>query len=206
MFWFKRKEVVVDFFTHVEKINRAHPPRRASAFMPDWWKTLGDYYEEPVLAIGKTKKTGTMKFCSGFRDLYGSGFIIPLWSDLDLYVSESNFNWVFPNKMSSATYHDLAQHNNSFPNYHHIKLICPWFAKEKTGVKFMYAEPSWSLIPFNGNIRVLPGVVSFDTQPSLNTNLFLRKAPQEYKLSLEANMPIAHYDSKTGDFTWGQVQ
>lgn len=192
MFWFKRKEITLDLFTCIEKINRAHPPRRASAFMPDWWKRLGDYYEEPILPIGKTKKTGTMKFCSGFRDLYASGFIIPLWADLDLHVGTESFYWVFPNKMMSATYHDVQQHGNSFPDYHHIKLLSPWFAKEKTGIKFIYMEPTWSLLPFNGNVRMPPGVMSFNLQPALNLNILVRKGKEDYKLTLEADTPVAH--------------
>lgn len=192
MFFFKKKEVTLDFFINNEKFANLYAPKKASSHLPEWWKSLVPYYEEPNQITQRLRPSSTMKFCSGFKDLYASGFILPLWSDLIIDVNKENYFYIFADKSSSSQEHSAKQHGNSFNNFHHMKIGSPWYAVEKSGIKFAFIEPTWSWIRDRHSLRILPAVVSYDLQSATNINIFLEKKEEEYRIQIDAGDPIIH--------------
>ena len=192
MFWFKRKEVTIDFFINNEKLANLYAPKKASSYLPNWWKSLGPSYEENNEVTQRLRPASTMKFCSGFKDLYASGFILPLWSDLIVDVNKEGYFYVFADKKSFSQEHNPKQHGNSFNNFHHMKIISPWYVVEKSGIKFAFLEPTWDWAKERHSLRILPAVVSYDLQSATNINIFLEKKEKEYRVQIDAGEPIVH--------------
>lgn len=190
MFFFKRKEIVVDCFVNSERLKNSYAPKRASHFIPEWWKKIPNELEEHLHEINKTKTVPTMKFCVGFRDLYSSGFILPMWCDARFFINDVSWHNVYSTNGFRSETHNPAQHNHNFPNYHHVKLVSPWFFKEKSGIKFVFMEPFWSVYKVSENIRIPPAITSFNLQFATNVNMFVKKA--EYDFDIKAGEPLVH--------------
>ena len=56
-----------------------------------------------------------------------------------------------------------------------MKFISPWLADEKSGMKFLFCEPTWTFLNVSQNIRIIPGVVTYDVGTQTNVNVFLKK-------------------------------
>ena len=140
----KKSKIVVDCFTTNSVINDLHPIASANNFYPEWWKRL----ESTVMANGPSgvlRPEGTIKRCDGVLDLYKQGFVIPLWSDLIIETTEEgNYRYQFPTDGNPPiTNHLAAQMGPAFEKLMHIKVISPWLAEEKSGVKFSFNQPTW---------------------------------------------------------------
>lgn len=192
MFLFKKKEVTLDFFINMEKWANLYSPKKAHSYLPEWWKNLPASYDDMNEFTNRSVPRSTMKFCSGFKDLYSSGFIIPMWSDLIIDVSKENYFYVFADKNSSSQEHSSNQHGNSFNNFYHMKIISPWLAVEKSGIKFAFIEPTWSWLKVSSYIKILPAIVSYDLQSGTHINMFLEKRSEEYRVQINAGDPIVH--------------
>ena len=88
-FFFKRKKIVVDCFTDNYSINELFPIQTANNFYPDWWKNLPKTYDA-MNKWGLRVSQSTMKKCPAIIDLYKTGFIMPLWSDLQILSDDKN--------------------------------------------------------------------------------------------------------------------
>jgi hypothetical protein len=186
--FFKRKKIVVDCFT--TNINAYDMFRLAPAVQhfPEWWKQLSKLHTDEN-KHGLTVERSSMKRCQGFMDLYTAGFVMPLWSDVVIQTRNLEYNYQFADSVSSISYHDIAQLGGEFQNFVHVKLKSPWRLQEKTGVKFMFTEPTWNSPSDLLDYSVLPGALDFKYQYTTHVNVFLRKG-QRYDWS--AGRALAH--------------
>lgn len=189
-FWFKRKTIYLDCFINNERTARTYPIARAGSFVPDWWKKLDIWIEAENQTIKKKYKTATMKNCYGFIQNYNHGFMIPLWSDLDIWTEESGRYYYQFAGQGSIVEHAAAQHGFNFDNYLHMKLISAWLFQERTGIKFAFIEPTWTSLHKYPGLRVLPGIVSYDEQIGTHINMFAEKKDAKYEL--KTCTPMAH--------------
>lgn len=192
MFWFKTKTIVIDAFTYRDTIAEQYPISRASRHIPDWWKFLP--------AATKTSHNATLKNCQGFIDLYANSFVLPLWSDLEIELfninNQNGWKYQYADQFSILDQHDPSTYNGFVNNekYQHFKFIAPWIVKESTGVKFTLFQPSWNMGDLNCKYSVLPGVLDFKYQHSVNVNaMFEYPADNAKKLLIEAGTPIAQF-------------
>lgn len=193
MFWFKPRKVYVDCFTNKERYYNLYAPQKAANFIPTWWKNLPHTFQDPLRFDPRYSRTApTMKYCIGFRDLYALGFMLPMWSDVDLFVSQNDCVFSFADQQSTVTHHIPKQYGNNFSNFHHLKFHPPWGIKEKSGIKFAFVEPTWSFINSCPTMRVVPGITEYNLYSQVNVNMFALKRDTEYKITIEAGEPLCH--------------
>lgn len=193
MFWFcKPKPVDVYFYTTREDVFNHARPKRASNFLPDWWKNLPrkltyEGSETPLFP------SSTLKGCPAFTNLYTSGFMFPMWSDLNVEVDGDNFRYQFADRTSSLSPHPKAQFGacDLLDKYLHLKILNPWLAQSKSKVNFLAVPPTWNNFGHD-DVVVLPGSYGFRQFTFANINLLFKKAPQKIVHSLLFGQPVLH--------------
>jgi len=190
MFFLPKKKVVLHCYTDVPAYSEYAPIEKASNFFPDWWKNLPKSYKEGDL------QSSTMKGCVGFTDLYSRGFILPMWSEVNIAIGEiGNLAWRYQyrDKTSHASFHPAIQRGDYLPenHYQHLKLVAPWRFHCDYDVDFMFVEPTYNMEELN-TYKVLPGVLNFKYQSSVNVNLMITKKPEAYELQIPFLRPMAH--------------
>lgn len=194
----KRKKIVVDAFTDHPGAFEYFPIQRASKFLPTWWKKLSPN-RETNFGPGLDIKGPTIKRCEGIIGQYKAGFIIPLWAELALATDGNDgysFVWSNPwTRDNSITQHTHADFAGYSPGHIHIKIASPWLLKEKTGVNFIWSQPSWNIVEQIFKFHVLPGVVEYKQNNATHINMFLRN--QEGRIDLQAGTPMVHLSPMT---------
>jgi hypothetical protein len=186
LFFLKKSKIVIDCFTDNPAVLEQYPIKNAANFIPEKWKKLP---KETIVKTPIEIPSSTIKRCIAFIDLYRSGFMLPLWSDLiiDLTV-EDIAGWRFANSTFSITNHtNDSMWDDLYKNHTHAKLLSPWFFKEKSGVKFSWNKPTWNI--FKENLEIVPGVVNFKNQNGTHINLFVKDYT---RLELKAGTPLVH--------------
>ena len=195
MFIFKKRKITVDCFTSSKLVHDLFPIAPAKKHIPEWWKRLPVSY--PVEVQNTLRNSAlTMKKCPGVIDLFTTGFILPLWTDLivETTTEEDNLRLMWQFATQDPTWFintsDYQQFVGAFSgNFVQAKITVPWFVREKTGVKFALTEPTWSINDPN-SITIPPGVLDFKYQNNINVNFFVEKT--NTRLHLEAGQPLAH--------------
>lgn len=187
-FIFKKKKIVVECFTDNPNALEYFPVKHASAFLPDWWKNLPKTYEVEE-SNGIRFRRPTMKSCDGFTNLYKRGFMIPLWSDLVIETSSTNFKWTYADGQSDLSFHDVDQMSTEFISYAQFKISSPWRIRESTGVKFVFMQPTYNYTKEFFDLHIIPGVVDFKYQHATNINVFAQKGR---RFEMFAGKPLAH--------------
>ena len=196
MFFFKRKTIVLDCLTSDNSVYEFAKVSPTKNFIPKWWREI------PLKDENNFAPRMNMRFCAGFLDYFTTGFVIPLWSDLDVEVGPigtEEYAWQFSDQRSSADSHDPAQWGNFFSSkdFLHLKLHSPWYLKTKKNVNFMWSEPTWNIL--SSGVRVLPGIVNYHHHHSTNTNLLLARTNISRLYKLKFNTPLAHLTPLTED-------
>lgn len=193
-FIMKRKKLVLDLFTHRQMIYDAAKLKSAAQFFPDWWKNL----KTEMKSVNKDDlfPSATMRRCMGFVDNYKHGFIMPMWSDFRIELAPIGDPF-FKAQMSDGTTH-ISQHpamlrGSYLPETHycHIKFSTPWAGRCKEDVYFKWEQPTWSL-KSPDRVIVLPGVIEFKYQYSMNLNVMFARAKEKSMIQLDFQQPIVH--------------
>lgn len=191
MFLIKRNKIHLDCFTKYASIGTDNPIAKASNFMPDWWrdtpKTISFKTE-----FGVDLKKPTIRGCLGFIDLYRSGVIMPLWSDINFKVEDDVYAYQFAHRDGHVIQHTRDQYPGCMEERIHFKFISPWILKEKTGVNFVLTSCIWSHLDLMPKLSLLTGVIEFKTNSSCHINGFASKENQPYQYDLQAGMPLIH--------------
>jgi len=188
---FSRKTLVLNFYTDRKEVFDLAKPIKASKAFPDWWKDLPkEMPGDPITPMS------TMKRCIGFTELYNNGFILPMWSDLNIDVGPigtTGARWCYADMKSGAGNHPAEQRGNYLPDtqYQHLKLTSPWHAVCDEDVKWAYFQPTWN---FNNpeTLVIPPAVIDFKYQTNLNVNLFLVRTDQAKMHNFLFGQPMAH--------------
>jgi hypothetical protein len=187
-FIFKKTKIVLDCFITDQRIIELFPIQKSSNVLPNWWKALPKEvnFENCLVPIS------TIKRCPGFKDLFSNSLTIPSWGEYKLFLdSNTNFSYISPNHKIEAMSHSNAQFQNAFKDHGHLKLISPWFLKEKQGVKFNmiqsvwhFHDPSEYLIP--------PGILEFKYQHATHINLISKVNSTKKEINIAAGDPLVH--------------
>jgi len=195
MFFFKRKQIVVDCFIKDLIVYNNFKIQRASKFIPKEWKDLPPHFSHKMNPDPNSKmvqEIATLKKCNAFRDLFANGFIIPLWADCQLEAHNDRFVFGGHNMFeanSTASGHHRSQIGDFYLNYNHIKIESPWFLREKTGVKFSWNGCLWNNTHNLEHVQFLPGVLDFKYQNATHINLFIKRG---VVIKYFANDPMVH--------------
>lgn len=204
-FFFKKKKKIIDCFTPNQTVYEHFPIARAKEYIPNWYKKLDATY-----AVNNPntlrKEAATVKRCPGISSLFNKGFVIPLWSDLTLDFSPLGENFEFKWEYAvnddswSVEVHDFQQYVGLFDNqFFQTKLNVPWLIKEKSGIKFAFIEPTYTMT--NPNIvTIIPGVIDFKYQNFVNVNMLTEiTQPMQKRIEFNAGEPLAQIIPLTED-------
>ena len=152
----------IQFISTVEGLESIEEclPRPAKHFIPKWFKDVPSNIES------------TVKDCPSFPDYFSQGYIMPMWSDVELQSDGNNWGWKTPVQDFSWTMHA----NSQFLDYTKVNFIgsdsqfvfkanCPWR---------IITPPGWSVLQlplfyhFNQEWSVLPGVIDTDIHTEIN--------------------------------------
>jgi hypothetical protein len=109
MFWFfKKKPIDIHFFTTREEVFNLAKPKHAIEFIPDWFKKLPAhrFTNEPNQNLIGNRN---IKTCPGFVNLYKTGFIFSLWSDLNVEINGDDYRYQFIDHTSNIVVHNANQ-------------------------------------------------------------------------------------------------
>lgn len=189
MFFFKRKEIVLDCFTTRPDVYTYFPIQPASKLIPDWWKKLPSNYTTNGL-----DQNPTLKGCVGFIDYHSTAITIPLWTDLSFKTTESNqhVEWLCADRTTLIQAHDIAQFGLYLKGnkFIHLKIVSPWLFNCKEDIKFVFSGNNWSLLTPQ-DLIIPNGVTNFKYQNSVNINMLLFFRGNQI-LKLNANSPLIH--------------
>jgi hypothetical protein len=186
--FFKRSpEITIDCFTAFRMIYETTPIVHAYKATPEWW----DNIKKPEGKLYRIHRNGAfnnanVKTCAGFLELYKRGIILENWSDRIIKIENNKMN-TWAGFDVGCDIHPRELYGEGFKNYFHLKMISPWFFKEKTGVKFVWLGAEWSLEDFY--FRVLPGVVDFKLNASTHVNMMIPNYDTEFVIPL--GLPLA---------------
>lgn len=170
----------VKFLTTPGLADVLDPPVPAIKALPSFYKALPSQLSESV-------QDSSAKRCMPFLDAISSGFIIPLWADMFVKVTETQLHIEFPENLpfsSSIEHHsyeqlenyplaDLLPHGKKF-----MKFINPWLVSTAPGVSCLFTSP---LNHFEHRIKIIDGVVDTDTYYNyVNFPFVWTGAPGEY--------------------------
>jgi hypothetical protein len=190
MFLFKKKKITVDAFTTNDHAHNFFPVEKASSFIPKWLANTPAHYTI-ANEHGAVFKNPTIKRCVGLQDIYKQGLIIPLWSDAALTVkANGDYAWMFADQNTSAQAHPRQQYSNGFDNLLHLKILSPWMFREKTGVNFVWTQPTWNMLDLIHNISIPPAVINYKYQIGTHINMLFPKVAGN--IELFAGQPMAH--------------
>ena len=186
-----KKEIVIDAFTDSEAICDFFPISPAAKYMPEWWKKMPKQTTVDGTHI-KNIPNATIKTCDGLTSLYKNSIIIPIWNDL-IIETKADGQYAYQWSSSEGGFIDNNSLDTAGPavrDHVHIKLTSPWFLKEKTGVHFVWHQPTWNMLDnelFDYN--VLPGKLEFRYQYTSNINILFPK--KNKRTELKAGTPMA---------------
>jgi len=191
-FFFKKKEVVLDCFTHVPHVYDYAKIDRASNYIPQWWK------DTPSASPGSNGKLATIKHCIGFIDFFREGIVIPSWfeMELDIYDFASQNQGLYHWEASSPVVKtDNSHHQEQFYEFsgeagHNMKISSPWMFKTKESVNFTWTQPTWNNRSFISHLQILPAVIDFKYQHATEINYFLLSKKEKQLVTVPPLTPL----------------
>lgn len=184
MFFFKKKQLHVDFFTCRSEVYDYASIDQASKFIPRWWRDL------PKLSKGET--SFNMRYCSGFNDLYKRGVIIPLWSDLNVVIGPQGTTggaYQYSDMTSKADYHPQEQRGDFASDSIHLKLINPWVARCSEDVPWISIGTQYNQQSLS-DYALVNGILEFKYQYGININLMFARHAAERSILIEHGTPL----------------
>ena len=154
----------IQFISTVEGLESIEEclPRPAKHFIPSWFKDIPSQADYAF----------TVKNCPSFPDYFSQGYIIPMWTDVEIVSDGDNWNWKTPLSEISWDSHS----NNQFLDYTNAKFngVDGQFVFKAVSPWRIITPPGWSVLQlplfyhFNQEWSVLPGVIDTDVYSETN--------------------------------------
>ena len=187
MFWFKKKEHIIDCFTTDPYALEYCKLTPAVRHYPEWFKRL------PGMVDVNNQLIPSIQHCHGFKDLYKNSFMIPYWSSTHIKINTiENPGYRYESvSVVNIDEHPLQQISGYLPEQKigHMKIMTPWLLKSKDLIKFHLSEPIWNSNRLN-DFTIVPGILDFKYQHSLNINILFEYREKERFVNFEPGMPV----------------
>lgn len=134
----------------------------------------------------------SLRTCPGVRDLTQVGYVIPVWQDMLIKVSNQNGVEVIPSGVmtdhdgkpfSDVQFHDEpALAGYSFGEEYvsfSIKLRCPWYVKTQPGTQIVLLPVYYNNNP---HFTIAPGLLESSKYPMILAQIILKKFEGEFLL------------------------
>lgn len=194
-FWFKKKEVVLDFFTYDEIVLENFKVKPASFHYPDWWLNLPKINKIPCQYIPEVQKRDAllnMKKCAGFTHFFKNALSVPLWCGLNITIKEDRWDWTSNDNQLKIVEHPRTQ----FPNFlneftiSNLKLATPWGISNKDNLKVLMMDNFYN--KKTPQMSVAPGILPAFTGYVLNINYIIHHTLQEHTVNYIPNDTMAY--------------
>lgn len=163
-------------------------PKPLSQFLPKWWKKM------PL----DISVISTVKKCPSFADVFSRGYVIPMWTDLEIRrVGESTFQWRTSTEHFEMDFHKDMQFIDHIPELFNKVVLhanCPWkiitpenVACWQMPMPFFY-EREW---------EVIQGIIHTDWHHEINQQILYYSNKDVIKI--ERGEPLAVYFPFTKD-------
>ncbi len=182
-----KKSDKIQFISTVEGLDSLEEclPKPAKHFIPQWFKDIPS----------KTGDAVTVKNCPSFPDYFSQGYIVPMWSDVELESDNNSWQWRTPSSKAQWDSHGNSQfldyvsaNFNGIESQFVFKAICPWR---------IITPPGWSVLQlplfyhFNQEWSVLPGVIDTDIHSEINQQVLYHGNGK--KILIERGDPFVLY-------------
>lgn len=182
---FGKSEVTVKLYTCEPNHFEFFKLRKGLKEYPDWFKNLSsEYYTDGFIPA----PVPTAKRCPAIIEYFKRSMVIP--SQFDLYLKADHDNesgWVTPTKESAGMVQTFNSKQKAGFNVPHVKIDTSWVCVEETGIDFMVVDAYYN--NFNKPWRIVPGILDFKYQHSLNINVAYNK--QEDPIFIPVNTPLS---------------
>jgi len=193
MFFKKNKDDIplVQFFAQDPNLKtevEIHPYPASKKF-PYWWKNMPTYTD----FIDNTDAFDyipTIKKCPALPDFFSQGYIVPMWSDLDvkhsngeLILNETAYGfdvpkWLGHENIQFVSYmEDLRVGNRKIEAT--IKACSPWY---------VVTPPGWSTLvlpffyDFETNYTIMPGIIDTDIHHQMNHPMLVHSDNKNFSI------------------------
>jgi hypothetical protein len=191
LFFFKRKDVVLDCFTKLPYVYDYAKIDYATKYIPEWWKNT------PKTVEGKGSR-GTIKNCVAFIEYYKRGIVMPSWFEMELTIHElgrADDHWYTYTRSTSDADIDSSHTPWQFANFagddgKNIKFQSPWGFKTKDEIYFSVQQPTWNLRPLLHHVNILPAVVNYKYQHFTHVNMFITNREREQEFTIKPLTPL----------------
>lgn len=194
-FFFKDSEkITLKIYTHPNIFTKnILKPDFSYKFAPSWFKNLSPsiMVEEPS---GIKVDRSTVKSCPGIKNTFTSGIIIPLWTDIIIFVDPQKgiFDYKCADTITNIYHHPPKLYPGFHENYINIKIESPHKIVCSDETNFLFTGPL-NREEIDSEIKTVSGILNFYEQCGTNINLFvpMKKQHQTYQYLLKAGSPIA---------------
>ncbi len=196
LFFFKKKKLVVDCFTHDRAAYELYPLRKATPYYPETIKKMPGFVKTQDKETNVDINIATIKQCTGITGLYKHGAIIPFWTD---YVCQphkcivekrSRLGVAEGMAQQTLTEHPRIQYPGLFDDFVNVKFQGVWNLSEPNGTKFIVMPAVYNLNNLNNNFIIPPALSYYDIQSQTNLQMFIRKDSPDF--TILAGTPILH--------------
>jgi hypothetical protein len=177
----------IEFVSTVEALNDIEEckPKPAKHFIPKWFKDIPNDIEH------------TVKICPSFPDYFSRGYVVPMWTDLEINIDKEtkSWSWNSPPHTFKVEYHTDRQFiDHTKASFKGVdgqgvfKFLSPWK---------VITPPGWSVLQlplfyhFENNFSVLPGVIDTDIHHDINQQVLYHGNGETIKIN--RGDPLALY-------------
>lgn len=190
-----KKKIELDCYTHIPGLIEMQPLKK-HAKPPSWWSKIKSLYKVYDSKKGMHLKVPTVKTCPGVVEYIRKPINFNLWTDLNIVVSpdgriKSSGPQNSAEGIDQVEMHSIQQyHPDLYGNSVVIKLVVPWIIETNDEANFLISETHYSPELRNLGITVIPGVLNFKYQHSINVFLVLPVKEEEYEIELKYDTPL----------------
>ncbi len=148
-------------------------PYPASSSIPDWWKNESPYIKSPInpngskIILRNGVSNATFKKCTPMLDALISGYIIPLWADVQVTLENKDTSNIVPIITSRTARSVFEKHGQSSQNVENppgylnfvVKYVNTWIPITPKGYSCLITSPfGYRNLPF----QAIPSIIDTD--------------------------------------------
>ena len=189
MFWNRKKNNKIVFWSDLKGLPDIVPIRESKHFIPEWFKKAPSFLPEDNELIDMP----TIKRCPGLIDFFKIGYVLPAWCDFHLEIGEDRAKTNTPGNAFPVNWHSPTQFQNFLPEHakDQIKLIFkprnPWRVKTPKGISMLQLPMSYH---YNPDFYALTGIRDTYIYHDFNPQLIFSKSG---KFFIKRGTPLAMY-------------
>jgi len=188
---FGKKDNEIVFWTLIKGLPKVSPIKTSNFFIPEWFKKMPLYPSGHNLIPNVNK--GSVKGCPGIMDFFKLGFVVPLWCDVYMEITNDTAKINTSDSRYIFSGHPNIQMKNYLPSFAKestkiiIKANCPWHVKTPKGISLLQLP---MLYHYNEHFTTAPGIVDSDRYYTLNQQLMMHKVEN---VTLKKGTPLCMY-------------